>query len=486
MAPISGEANYQQLSQYLSYASFDGKSFGNAITSSVTMQLTPVNTNTQFVNTNQYTTLSVDDQFALAESWTLLGVVTGIPPFVSEQTGSTVTAILEINYSTEDSESNTISNQTSIGMSVGTDGKLIKASAGFKNTTLAATTTGESVSLSFAIQNVADTNGSYNYLSNQGLLIVSTPQIEQGLYAVKAYDGTDLGFNTLAQWFSGSDIVSFPFQLSDPNAEISNSIAPLRSFPVSDGDNTIASWPLLTDIEDWQNQPTTATTGLGTLLYNGVQTIAASVNSASAETLSSSDLVTYTSTITNELNGTAGLLSLFNFTGSISTTSTQTSIEQNATTFTWNYPLLPDSSPYSSFQIQPVIYNRDLSVDQPSWIPTVFESSDPWLLTWDVIDLVEKTGDGVNRYLGSFVADQPLEADGWRYYNDFKQWAFYLSGSPQWNYLNDFNSWVFASADSTPDNAFLYISETDTWLYSNALLYPWYYDYSDDTWKYAQ
>lgn len=486
----SNDSGYQPVHQFLNLG-FIGPNdalseHNNTMISNLSLILTPTLNELQDFTPPTWNTVDSDEQAELINSWNLLGVIAGFPPILKDtEISGNPPSLVIVDYGTSDTTTSSIESQTSVGVSVGASYKFISASAGYSHATKSGTSESATtkISVTTGIGN-PDPDRTYTSSLDQGYLVVSIPSLQQGLYEVHAFDGTDLNMTTLSMWINGVDISFFPFSLSDPSSSMgTHTPQALLDWPVVNG-QTI-SWPQLDDVKSWSEPISTWQSGYDSnYLNSGGQTVGITSGAITTMTLNQDNTQGYSSEVSNSFNSSVS--AIFGFDMSMSMTSSVSTTFGSETGITINYPSPVGFDSKLSIQVQPILTTRDTSSsDVPNWIPTVFQNSAPWLLTWRVTDYPLQDDRGQSAFLGEYYATPEQYQSGWRYFFDFMSWIYQSGNTVGWSYWSNFGDWLWIDLDSTPGNLYLYRDSNATWYYSSAGIYPWLYNFSTNTWETA-
>jgi hypothetical protein len=335
--------------------------------------------------------LSPADQQAAVQSWNLLGVITGLPPLPAGTVVNYRNPTVVLNYDNTRSGSKQVS-QTSV-VTAGATAAVsdIDASATYTNSSQQGSTSSTSISLALNLAFHSDAKQqTYDKYDDLGFLVVSQPNYVTGRYDIYAYDGTTpLGLATETISTSGTTLATIPFYLDNPAAPYPNEPACIyESFPVDSPGVAQVTYPLTTDIAGWESpEPLTAVTPLFPSL--GTQILSGSDVSSTQVTLTSSSSNAYSHETSNKIKVGGGVTFLgIGGEGSQSfTLKSKTSIVFSTTDSSQiAYPQLQDSEGYTQIELE-VDFDKldDAATAAPNWMPTIFQGSEPWVLTWKVL-----------------------------------------------------------------------------------------------------
>jgi hypothetical protein len=356
------------------------------------MQLDPSTAATEW-DSSVTSTLSDGDAKAAVQSWNLLGIITGIPPLPAGTTVTYRAPILTLAYDKSQGKSVQTSNTTVVTAGVSVDIGFLNSSATYTNAIRQGSTSTQTITLGVNEEyhsNADKNNNTYDAYSDQGYLIVSQPKYFTSNYDVYAYDGqTYLGVSHVTISANGTTLASIPFYLDNPaNPYPNNPACIYQSFPVNSNGVAQVTYHLTTDIENWKTSPPILT-DVAPFSSFSIPDIAGVDYESSAVKLTSSSTNSFSNATTNKITVGTGV-DFFGIGGKGKSSfimKSQTSVAI-ATSQTGQivYPQLQDTQGYSAIKIQPN-FNKlaNLPNTQPNWMPTIFEGSQPWILSWQVL-----------------------------------------------------------------------------------------------------
>jgi hypothetical protein len=395
--PVGNSTNgYTNVCQYIAFfqKGLEGEEFNHpdSLVSSLALQLklNPATAGEEWIS-SVTSTLTAANQKAAVQSWNLLGVITGLPPLPAGTQVNYRNPTVVLNYDSTESGSKQV-NQTSV-VTVGASANVsdIGASAAYTNSSQQGSTSSSSISLALNLAFHSDaTQQTYDKYSDLGFLVVSQPNYVTGQYHIYAYDGTtSLGIATETISTSGTTLSTIPFYLDNPSAPYPNEPACIyQSFPVESPGVAQVTYPLTTDIAGWEYPDSlTAVTPLFPSL--GTQILSGSDVSSKQVTLTSSTSNSYSHQTSNKIQ-VGGGVSFFGIGGrgsqSFTLKSNTSIVFSSSNSSLIAYPQLQDSKGYSQISLE-VDFDKldDAATAAPNWMPTIFQGSQPWLLTWKVL-----------------------------------------------------------------------------------------------------
>jgi hypothetical protein len=371
----------------------------NLMTSSLALELRPTagSTGIKSYPSSHWNDYTGAGQKSVVQGWNLLGIITGVPP-LPEGTVVSDTDVLSISYLNSGTSATSQVSNTSVGVSgsIGTEKVVnVSASAGYSYASKVGTKTSNTFSLNLNISFPPPANAStYDNVSDLGYLIVSEPVYYSGTYEVYAYDGiTDFGISTFSIWASGGNITAIPFYLDSPNTPIAGYPTSVYSFPTDSNGDPLVSWPLITDITAWEkNSPPTlpSLTNIKSLFQAGSspQNINGAQTQNDTLTITASELNENSTQTTNKIDIGAGLKFLgigASTSDSLALTSSLTTSFSSSTGIEIAYPVLSAAQGYKQITIEPILDVKHTQSAESNWIPTIFQGSSPWLLSWQVL-----------------------------------------------------------------------------------------------------
>lgn len=321
-----------------------------------------------------------DDITAALGSWTMIGMITGLPPYFSDQPPGDVSITYRLNTTAGTDSQLSTSKTVTVGATCGpVKGSLAQAVV---TTDDSVTNTEHDTSLTFS-------TGAASILPPElGVIIYWAPAYQCGTYSIANALKQPNGLTLSMVWASGFGLISQQtFSLTDLNTPVDDtplSAAFAKSFPSNAAGTSQIAWPRSDDPGAWMlgippftkmasvqpNQMQVATTGS---IEDGL------TFSTTQSTTSDNNL-----TISLSANATAfqGILGL-SVSGEFSLTSKVESILGQTQIFTATYDALVPSAPVKSFVITPLLLLPD-GTGVPPWLPSFAAAQQPWLLTWQV------------------------------------------------------------------------------------------------------
>jgi len=339
------------------------------------------------------------------ESWNLLGVITGLPPLPQGTVVPDTRPILSVKYDSSSTTSVQTNNATTVSVGGGVDDVLV-VSATYKNAAKTGNTNSNTIQLDLK-KSFGSEPGPNTYVNDEqyGFLLASAPSFIAGRYDLYAWDGTtSLGYSNETIATNGSTIEEVPFLLLNPSTPISGYPACIySSFPKNPDGTVVVTYPLMTDIEGWKTP--LVLTDLAPLIpgYKTSIEYEGTPGSSTTMALFTSSSNSYSTATSSSIKVGEGI----DFLGiKINNSSTVTIGSQTSTTFTTGtttqirYPELTPteqtSSPiYTLITLNAYLNRLGTSTTEPqNWMPTIFQGSQPWLLTWQVTDTGTQTAGG--------------------------------------------------------------------------------------------
>jgi hypothetical protein len=330
-----------------------------------------------------------DDIVAALGSWTLIGMITGLPPYFSEQDPDTVSFTYAIETSAQNESELSTSKSVTSGATVGpVEGSVARAVVNSDDST---TDTDTNISI---IWSNSGTGKQHNLPADHGVALFWRPAYQCATYSMTNAVEQKTNLTLSMIWASGSGEIGYnEFSLTNPtnpvdNSDLSQAFA--ASFPSANGQPQI-TWPRSDNPKAWaafelppltqlmSSQPTPVQIGSGGItesLQFGTSTATSVEN----------DLTISLSVDANAFEKVLGLS--LNVGAELSMTSTVRTTLGRTQTFTLSYGSLPATLPYESIGLSPQLLQP--TADGAPWVPGHNAAQRPWLLTWLVNSLIKK------------------------------------------------------------------------------------------------
>lgn len=318
-------------------------------------------------DTSQTDKLTSAQKQVYEQSWTLLGIIQGPPPWVSNGPGVTTPTTAQIDFSTTSGATSTIT----YGVSVSAGGSGSGDIFSFSGSASYALTQSEAKTTSFTKKQTISLADSTD---NIGLVIVRQPTISNTEYQVYSPDGsTYLHFSLYVIRVTDVVTTMLPFDITDPSAHTySTGLTPL---------------PASSDLASWQNlnlpslpQPA--------LLPPALTATQAASSTSSFSSTTSQDISTKNKVSVSATFGVFGFSSTVGFSWS-NTVETSTSFtngySSSISAIAVNNPV--QSTDVTYVEIQPYILQTTGATSSAlsGLVPNLYAGSTPWILTWRVL-----------------------------------------------------------------------------------------------------
>lgn len=351
-------------------------------------------------------TMHPDAERAYVASWTLLGVITGLPPYDP----ALFALIDKVTVTFESTRGHATNNQVASDTTI-----LIGGSAGAVNAQTSwvwgkKSSARTSWNLTFgqpisppknpALPGIGQTGSPLPaqvtrpaWWNRVGYLVIVTPVYKRAEYAIYNWDQVDTGLVMQVLWTVSGDQQIYSFDLTNPNQGPSDDgpadgPPALYSFPVDANGEALARWPLLDQLEQWTADPANDPR-LGNVvpLLPDLRLGTISVSSANAfnETLNMADQQSATTRSENVIDVSANVkLCGIGFKHGLTIKRSQeVAIDYNhSVTISFSYPQLV-AGQRRRINIQPYLLRANAH-DLP-WMPVLLGRQCPWILTWQVI-----------------------------------------------------------------------------------------------------
>lgn len=329
-------------------------------------------------------------QRAYVATWTLVGVITGVPPF---KDGSFLSGYPGVVFATKNQQTrkNSVSSQRTalVGGSAGG----ISAQADWAWTAQTATVSEYTLNFGEPLSPPEITGSLASWWNRVGYLVVVVPTYTRATYKVYNWDGKDTGGSMVLMWPISGDARIYYFDLTNPNqlSDLTNGPSGLYSFPVDGSNRPLAVWPTLDSFNEWARDPTRdpklAPKGSMVDLLTGLNltAIAAGTSNAFEESVDMSQQKSQTTTTEHTISVDAevelfGIKFKAGF-GIKRSQEVETSYADSVT-LSFSYPKLRSDGPVKSVCIKPYLLKpNDANTNLP-WVPTPLAGQRPWILTW--------------------------------------------------------------------------------------------------------
>lgn len=323
---------------------------------------------------------------SIVSSWELLGIITGLPPYVQGQNGVSVT----YGRATDFSQKTTLTSDQTLTLGATLLDASMSVAIAASNAVASGTDVDLSVSLTFSTDSTPPASPTH------GWFIILQPTYARYTYVISNVAGVSAGPTiTILTITNGTTaLIALPFDLTAPNTPLDPSLpelAILCQFPTGSDGSPIVSWPASNDMNGWLALPIGGTAYSQWLqlwqaqeLPNQPELISVGDNGYNETlTFTNSQDNTFQNTVTIK-TGTDIAISVFQFSveGEL---SIGTEVETN---FTTSYQFVLSYGPLDGvqeqLQIQPKLYQP--SAAGAPWLPKLMSQQQPWMLTWRVIN----------------------------------------------------------------------------------------------------
>lgn len=335
-----------------------------AIPTGQLVPLTPVIT-----DTSKTDTLSPEQKAVYEQSWTLLGIIQGPPPYVDNPPAGVTPTSAQIDFSQTTGATSTVSYGVSVSAGGSASGEIFSFS-GSASYALKQTTTNTQ---KFTVDQTFTLGDSP---PNTGLVIVSQPTISNTEYQVYAPDGSGTYLNFSFYLVQVTDVVTtmFDFDITNPSAHTFS--------------NGLTALPKSKDLSSWQNL-TLPTLPQAMLVPPALTATAAAGTASTFSGTTEQDVTTSNKVSISATFGVFGFSASVGFTWSNSTETSSSFTSSYSSTIA---PIVANNPPLSTdvtnVQIQPYIMQTTgaTAAQLAGLVPTIYTGSTPWILTWRVLN----------------------------------------------------------------------------------------------------